>query len=200
MTGPPSLISQAVEEALNRTLALDAAVPRKLVKLEGCSLALDLAGSPIRFTLRVADKRFHVDPGVTEDADAIIRGTAGSLIAMGLSENTPAGKVEISGDAGVARQFQKLFSELDPDWEEPVTRLFGDVVGFQIAHALRRAWVWAKDAAQRFAGDATEYLVEESRVLVHPLQLEDYFEKVDDLRDDVARLERRVSDLRNRLA
>ena len=198
MTRPPLLLVQAIEEALARALALDSRASSKLRKLEGRSLSIDLSGTPVRFTLRVVDGAFAVAAGLDDGADATIRGTPGSLLALSMSENTLGGKVEISGDAGRARQFQKAFADIDPDWEEPLTRLFGDVIGFQIAQALRGFWTWAKDAVSRLAGDAREYLQEESRVLVHPLELESFMDDVDDLRDDTARLEKRIARLRKR--
>lgn len=194
----PSLLARAVEEALHRAIALDPNAPRTLGRMQGRSLALDLRGTPIRLTLRADDGRLRVHAGVDDDADATIRGTPGSLLALSVSENTLGGKVEISGDAARARQFQKLFSELDPDWEEPLTNLFGDVIGFQLAQGMRRFWSWGNDAARRLGGDTREYLIEETRVLVHPLEIEQFLDDVDDLRDDVARLEKRIDKLRTR--
>ena len=101
----------------------------------------------------------------------------------------------MEGDADTARRFQEFFSGLSPDWEEALTRVFGDVLGFQAARALRGGLTWMRQAGLSLAENFSEYLREESRQLVTRPEMEEFLDAVDDLRDELARLEARLERL-----
>ena len=83
----------------------------------------------------------------------------------------------------------------DPDWQQPFARVFGDVLGVQIANALAAGLRHAKVAAKEFAGNAAEFVTEESRDVVPREELAAFHDDVDALRDDVERLAARVARL-----
>ena len=57
-------------------------------------------------------------------------------------------KVTINGDASLARDLERIFSKLEPDWEGPLAGMFGDVAGNQIAHGLRQGVETARETAR----------------------------------------------------
>ena len=73
-----------------------------------------------------------------------------------------------------------------------VGAVFGEVIGVQMANAVRGALRGLRDAGANLAGSAAEFVVEESRDAVGKAELNAFHDDVDALRDDVERLAARV--------
>ena len=73
--------------------------------------------------------------------------------------------------------------------------MFGDIVGVQVANALRAGLQQARAAAGSLAGSAAEYVTEESRDVVGREELNAFHDDVDAIRDDVERLAVRIGRL-----
>ncbi|BAW00219.1 ubiquinone biosynthesis protein UbiJ [Lysobacter enzymogenes] len=201
------LAGRALEAALNRALALDPDTRAGLSALDGRSIALHLAEPPLAARILVAGERLEVGPVRSSDEpDLSVRSTLGAIFAqlpnlLGAARNeqaAPVGKLRIEGDADLARRLQRLAERFDPDWQQPFTAVFGDLVGVQIANAVAGALRHARDAAGAFASNAAEYLTEESRDLVPRAELDAFHDDVDALRDDVERAAARVARLHAR--
>ena len=138
-------------------------------------------------------------PVAGNEADLSVRSTLGGLIAQlpfFRNDNAPpVGKLRIEGDADLARRLQRLAERFDPDWQQPFTVVFGDVVGVQVANAMRGALQHLREAGGALAANAAEYVTEESRDVVGRDELNAFFDDVDTLRDDVERIAARVSRL-----
>ena len=194
-------LGKALELALDRIVALDPATRDALRALEGRELAIAIAAPPLAMRLKVRDGRLAVGPDRdAAEADLSVKATLGALLAQVLPgrESAPLGQVRISGDAELARRLQQIVRRYEPDIEEAFTRVFGDVVGVQLARALKGAFDWSKRSAETVLRDAAEYLGEESRDLVPKAEMAQFLDEVDELRDGVERLERRVARLRGR--
>ncbi len=201
------LAGRALEAALNRALALDPDTRAGLSALDGRSIALHLAEPPLAARILVAGERLEVGPVRSSDEpDLSVRSTLGAIFAqlpnlLGAARNeqaAPVGQLRIEGDADLARRLQRLAERFDPDWQQPFTAVFGDIVGVQIANAVAGALRHARDAAGAFASNAADYLTEESRDLVPRAELDAFHDDVDALRDDVERAAARVARLRAR--
>ena len=77
-------------------------------------------------------------------------------------------------------------------------RVFGEIMGVQIANTFAAGLRHARGAAGAFAGNAAEYVTEESRDVIPREELNAFHDDVDALRDDVERLAARVGRLRVR--
>ena len=197
---------RALEAALNRAVALDADTRDSLHALDGRSVALTLSSPPLALQVRVDAGRLVVGP-VAGDAepDLSVRSTLGGLISQlpgpfgnmfRRDDAPPVGKMNISGDADLARRLQRLAERFDPDWQQPFARVFGDVLGVQIAKALAAALAQARVSGRNLAESAAEYVTEESRDVVPRAELDAFHDDVDVLRDDVERIAARIARLR----
>lgn len=198
------LAGRALEAALNRALALDPDVRDGLDALDGRRVALHLAAPPLALQIRVAGQRLQVGPvDESAEADLSVRSTLGGLLSqlpfLRNDRAPPLGKLRIEGDADLARRLQRLAERFDPDWQQPFTAVFGDVIGVQIAQAVAGALRHARDAAGAFATHAAEYVTEESRDVVPRAELDAFHDDVDALRDDVERIAARVQRLSARV-
>ena len=194
---------RSLEAALNRALALDPEAGAGLRGLDGLRIALHVAAPSLALQVTVAGDRLRVGPvEAGNEADLAVRSTLGGLIAQlpfFRNDNAPpVGKLRIEGDADLARRLQRLAERFDPDWQQPFTSVFGDVLGVQIANALRAGLRHARDAGGSFAANAAEYVTEESRDVVGRDELNAFHDDVDTLRDDAERIAARVARLVSR--
>lgn len=211
------LAGRALEAALNRAIALDPDTRDALQPLDGRTvvLALDAAEAPLAMRLQVDGERLRVGPVDPEQTpDLAVRSTLGGMLSLGMqtllpkllgkrdddADAVPVGRMRIEGDAELARRLQRLAERFDPDWQQPFTAVFGDVIGVQIANGVAAALRQARVGGQKFAETAAEYLTEESRDVVPRAELNAFYDDVDTLRDDAERLAARVARLTKRVA
>ena len=105
------------------------------------------------------------------------------------------GDVDLSGDAATAQRFQKLLDLAQPDIEEELSRVIGDVAAHRIAEIARGVGKWARDARATMGGNIREYLQEESREVPTRYEVERFTQQVGTLRDDVERIAARLKRL-----
>lgn len=192
----PTPLLRLLDGALNRVLALDSAAVGAIAALEGRKVALQLKPWPAPMQISVVGGRLVA--GEAQAPDLSVSATPGALLALAAERGgfeLPAGRIDISGDADLARRVQKLVSQLDPDWDRPFAQFFGEVAGHQIAKGLRGALAWGRATAKAMVQNSAEYLREESRDLVAPGEMADFVDDVDRTRDDVERLEARIERL-----
>jgi ubiquinone biosynthesis protein UbiJ len=108
------------------------------------------------------------------------------------------GGVRIEGDAEVAQKFRELLTEARPDVEEELARVVGDVAARQMANVARGLFDWGRQASRSLTGSVVEFLQEEGRDLPTGVEVDEFLEGVDRLRDDADRLETRLSRLETR--
>ena len=195
------LAGRALETALNHTLSLDPDTVQKLAGLNGRSVQLHLRGPELALAVTVDGTRLKVGPP-QEDNQLKVAATPGSLLAMVFRRDDDAvapGKVEIAGDAELARRLEKLASRFAPDFEEAFARSFGDVLGVPLARAVRKGLSHARESASHLAEDGADWLRDESRVALAPGEVECFLDGVDEVRERGERLESRMKRLLQRL-
>lgn len=197
MTRAPTLAA-ALESALNAYLAqLPDSGPRAAA-LQGKVIALSIKGTGLTwFFLPVAD-RVQVLSHYEGDVDTHLRGTPLGFARLALANREDAlfqGAVSIEGDTDTGQQFQDLLAAVDWDWEEQLSRLTGDVIAHQAGTLGRRLKQYLGDSRETLARDCSEYLQEEARLLPTRVEVDYFLGGVDQIRDDVSRLEARVERL-----
>ncbi|KAF1727387.1 ubiquinone biosynthesis accessory factor UbiJ [Pseudoxanthomonas japonensis] len=198
------LAGRALEAALNQALALDPDTAAALLSLEGRRIQLKVDAPPLAMDIMVGGGRLQVGPASEVlEADLAVRSTLGGLLGQlpffRRDHATPVGKVKVSGDADLARRLQTLATRFDPDWSLPFTRVFGDVIGVQVANAVRGGLQQARTAAGNLAESAADYVTEESRDVVGREELNAFHDDVDAIRDDIERMAVRVGRLAARM-
>ena len=200
----------ALETLLNRTLALDPDTRDALRALDGrrVALTLDSAASAtpaLSLQVRVDGGLLAVGPVDEAGAtDLSVRSTLGGLLSllprlMGGDQHRdaapPIGRIRIEGDPELARRLQRLAGRFDPDWQQPFARVFGDVLGVQIANAIAGGLKQARATGRSLAENTAEFVTEESRDVVGRAELNAFHDDVDVLRDDVERIAARIARL-----
>lgn len=146
------MLALALETAINQVLLLDKESPARVKKLEDRLLQLDIEGLIITlfFTFRYGVVRVRLEADATPDT--VISGTPAALFSMAEPEDVdwglPDSKVQINGDASLARDLERIFRKLDPDWEGPLTGMLGDTAGYQAAQGIRQGVETARETAR----------------------------------------------------
>ena len=193
----PSILAGMLEAAINRILSLDEDTPSRLQHLDDRLLQLDLEGVGISLFFSFTPERVDVSIDSDYEPDTTISGSPIALFAMAVPEGagnwgTPDSRVTITGDATLARDLERLFSRLDPDWEATFSRLFGDVLGHQFAAGIRSGAEQVKEAAENAGEMVSEFLQRAEGPLVQAPDIQTFSDAVDETRDAVDRLEARL--------
>lgn len=197
-----SVLGRGLESVLNQVLGLDPLTRAELGSLDGRALRIEFRGTGIRMRLAVDGQRLRVGPGNAGESGLRVAATPGGLLGIvaarlfGSTDALPPGTLEIAGDAELARRIERLVTAFEPDVDEAFARVFGDVAGFQVARALRRGLAFARESAAALVHDGVDYLVEESRDLIAPAEMEQFLDEVDDLRERADRFEARLRRVR----
>ena len=192
------LAGRALETALNHALSLDPDTQARLATLDGRSVQLHLRGVDLALAITVEGSRLKVGPA-PDSSDLRVAATPGSLLSMLFrrhgDESMAPGKVDIAGDAELARRLEKLASGFAPDFEEAFTRTFGDVLGVPLANAVRDGLAHARDTASHLSQDGAAWLRDETRIALAAGEVETFLDEVDALRERTERLDARLARL-----
>jgi ubiquinone biosynthesis protein UbiJ len=145
--------------------------------------------------MRITDDGL-LDRAPSEGASAlVVKLPPGTLPCLLARDETARKQVEIEGSADLASAVDDLFRRLAWDFEEDLSRLFGDVVAHRLASGGKAVVAWQREAAQRLAENLAEYWVEEQPLLVRPAEAERFRREADVLQDEATRLEKRIEAL-----
>ncbi|MEJ2383784.1 MAG: SCP2 sterol-binding domain-containing protein [Xanthomonadales bacterium] len=194
----PGLLAALLETGINRALALDPESEARLQRLADRMLQLDIEGVGITLFIAFTTRRVEVGTRSAHEPDTVIAGSPFALFAMAAPEGagnwtTSDSRVTITGDANLARDLERLFSQLDPDWEGSLSRLLGDVWGYQVAAGLRTGADQARRSATEAGEMVREFVTREGGPVVREEELARFTADVDDLQNMLARLERRLA-------
>ena len=177
---------------VNRLLDAESWARERLARFPGETIELvPLLVPPLRVTI-LEDGHLRAGgeaPGLT------LRLGPGALIALARGEEEFLRAVELHGNARLAQEVASLARHLRWDVEEELSRVFGDVAAHRIAGTARRFLYWQRDAARRVTGAAADFLAEEARILVRREEQAGHARAVAELRDALARLEKRIERL-----
>ncbi|MFQ5634771.1 MAG: SCP2 domain-containing protein [Gammaproteobacteria bacterium] len=172
--------------------------------LVGKSLVVRIAGLPFGpLAVRIAASYQGVmltaaDDGSAGPADATISGTAIELQRLMFADSEASirdGRVSVDGDIDIAEKFRELLLTARPDLEERLAAWVGESAAFQVTNLARDFGDWALDTAEEVAWRAREYLQDDARHLPTPEEANEFCAAVDDLANDVERLEARIERL-----
>ena len=204
----PAILAAGLQGSLNSVLALDPESAARLERIEGRVLMLRLEGVGIELFFTAKQRHFEVsleNPQATEDdpdPDTTVIGTPAALFSMAAEEagggwGGPGSKVTILGDAALARDFERLFSRLDPDFEGLLSGMVGDVAGHQVVSGLKQASRQVRETLGEAGVVAGEVFRDGLRggasgPLIGEKEARQFSDGVDELRDAVERLEARI--------
>lgn len=204
---PRGVAAAGIQSAVNRLLALDPEFAEGLAELEGTVLEVHLQGLDERLRLypQAAGVRVEAVNAAGHggaEPDVTISGPPFTLLRLLGSLHTVDGvlpeEISVSGELAIVQKLTALARRARFDWEEPLARLLGDTVAYELGRGARAVAAHVRAAADTLSADIGEYLREERRLSPTQLEVDDFADAVDRTRDDVERLEVRVARLARR--
>ena len=184
----------------NRLLSVDQQVIDRCRDLQGHCIEIEVTDLGIRIFCHPGSWgiRLALDEP-TKPIDATISGRLMALLSLAMEEDKISTSIQegvnISGNAAVAQQMQKIFAELELDWEEAISHYSGDILAHQIHRQARNATDWLCQSVTSLSQTSSEYLREESRLTPTQVEFEQFRQQAATLRQDVERAEVRLRHL-----
>lgn len=184
-----------VDHIATRILLLDPNMLVYLEKLSGKVIQFVLLNTDIDiFILPLAD-RITFASQYQGEVDVVIKASPSALLGLLRSKDSKVGDMEIIGDVAVAQNLLSIFKEMDIDWEEHLSQFIGDIGAYQISYCLQNICRFAGSVRETIRLNAKEYIYYEKNVLPNPEELESFYHSVDELHNDVERLQKRIQRL-----
>ena len=162
------------------------------------------AGRTARFALTPLEGAFCITPDglagapdpTVEQADVTVTlpATAPLLALQGIDVLMRG--VRIEGAVDVAEAVGFVLRNLRWDAEDDLSRLVGDIAAHRLVGGAQQLFAWQQQAARNLAENLAEYFTEESPLIARRDEVRAFSAEVDILRDDIARLQKRVERLR----
>lgn len=155
-----------------------------------------LRAEPLALTFAIDTNGYLVDTEDERTPDVTLSLPLSALPGLASGDtNKLMNAVRIEGSAELADTLGFVFRNLRWDAEEDLSRLFGDILAHRMvegATSLRRMHerAWAG-----LTGNLAEYLAEEQQALVTRAALQGFGDELRALRDDLARLDKRLGRL-----
>lgn len=186
--------AQVTLAVLNHLLADAAWARARLLPFVGRTARLTLP--PWRIDLTI-DALGQFAPAAADVPDVEIVLPAGAPLLALSGPEAVARVARISGSVEFADALGFVLRNLRWDYEEDLARSIGDIAAHRIAGMVNSFAAWQRQAATNLAENLAEYFTEEQPTLAKPAEVADFVSGVDGLRDDLARLEKRVSRLQH---
>lgn len=194
----------ALEHTINQALRLDPATRKRLATLAGQVFHLQCTGPELDLFLLPQTDGVQFAANFDGKITAGLSGSGRDYSRL-LSSKDPAaelinGNLVVRGDSVALQQLQRIATDLDLDWEMPLTRVFGDVVGHQLGRGLRHLASRALYAGRQLTRQVNDFVNHESGLFAARYEVDRFNADVDQLARRSDRVETQLAQLRQRFA
>lgn len=191
----------SAEKLIQQALDYDPASRIALAQLAPQVLAINITAPEFNFYVVPDTNGVRLLGHYEGDVTTHIQGSLAALASLLKSDrlNLKDTGVVLMGSTGFISDLQKILKNLDIDWEEILTRIFGDIIGHQGANIIRNKLSWTKDRVSNVQRLTSEFLTEELRILPSAPELNFFNAQVDELKLGADRVQARVEQLLARI-
>lgn len=186
------MLTSAALPVLNHLLDQSPGAHARLARHGGARARLEMGGLAVAFV--IGDDGRLLAPGDGEPA-VTLRIPADAALRLAHQGEAVLRDARIEGDAALAETLGQVLRSLRWDAAEDLSRLIGDAPAERVVGGARAALRTGRDLGDRMAASAGEYLADEAALLVRPADTAAFAQGVDALRDDLARLQKRIARL-----
>lgn len=137
----------------------------------------------------------QVNQAADTPADVALSMPLASLPQFALDAEGAMQQVRIEGDAEFAQALGQLVRQVRWDAEDDIARITGGILAHRLMQGAQSLHATARDAAARLQETVSAFLLDEDPTLVRRAAAQQFAREVSTLRDDVARLEKRLERL-----
>ena len=131
----------------------------------------------------------------TRTADVVLSLPGDAPTKFLFDRNALFASVKISGSADLAETLAFVFRNLGWDIEEDLASVLGDIPARRLTLTGAKIGDQLQNGFKRAAENVAEFATEDSRLLAPKREISDFCQSIDQLRDDAARLEKRIKQL-----
>lgn len=188
-----------IQTLINKVLQADPNTAEKVAALPHCAIALHIRAPKLTLYFECVNGNIYVHETYPATVHTEITASLIGLTKLGLNPDKATqlspDEFTISGDSELGQTLQTLLQQFQLDWEAHLARYTGDSIARKISYGLGEFWQWQKNVAKTIGRNLSEYVREEAQLTPSKNALEDFYEDIDTLRQDVDRLEARLNQL-----
>jgi ubiquinone biosynthesis protein UbiJ len=196
------LVTASVETILNRLIQDDPALVRQLARLKGKVIQVHLKEFDKALTF-VFSQQVDVLACYEGQPDCFLSLTISTLPQLrepaNITQLIKQEQLALEGDVQLAQKFAQLMTDCQPDWEEWLSRLTGDIVAHTVARGVKDLGEWIHHRHRRHQAHLAQVLTEEWQIAPGSLEIADFCDQVDEVKSFLGRLEIRVQSLAEKI-
>lgn len=186
------MLSTVAAAAINHLLRREDWARERLRPFAGRTARLAVPPTAVTLTVTAAGE---VAPADNVEPVVTLTVAAGSLFDVLRDPQVAAAKAQVAGDGDFAEAISYLFTHLRWDVEEDLSKVVGDVAAHRIASLGRDLAHVPSRVAESVTRSVANYLRDEGGPVPSRSEVEAFNHAVNVLRDDAARLEKRLERL-----
>jgi len=179
--------------AINHILAATPLAKERLAKFAGKTAVFRMGPVTVALTVQTTGEVTRAVPQAQRDLE--VRLSPFLLPRLAANDEAAMREVEMAGDSELAHEIAYLAKNLRWDVEEDLSGFVGDIVAHRLVGGAKATAEYGRDTVDRLAAGAAEYWTEEDPLIASRVKLGQFGEEVDQLRDAVERLEKRIDRL-----
>lgn len=179
--------------AINRLLRQNSWALQRLQPFAGKVVCVDCF--PLRVLIGINQAGEAVSTAADASPDVTLRLSPGVLLRMAARDATAWNDIAVDGDPQLAAALNHIARNIRWDIEEDLSHVVGDIAAHRVVEAARRLDQWGRQGADHLARSFAEYWTEEQPLIARRVDVAQFGRDVETLRDDLARLEKRIERL-----
>lgn len=187
-----TLLLPALEKIINRALKTDPDAIAKIAGIENQVISVHCEDWRIQFYIVCSARELQFEKKLNCKANTIIKGTLNNFLHIFIrgadSKILFQYPIDIEGNTHNIEVLRDAFKNLDIDFEEKLAHFIGDTLAHKICFQIKESKKALKNTRQKLIDQATEYVYFESKNLPTRKQVEQFYDDVATLRDDVERM------------
>lgn len=188
-----SALQKPIVAALAHLLAREGWARERLRPHAGAIVRID--GGPLLLALRIDEHGLLVACEAGAEPDVTLTLPADAPIRLLLDRQSLFAGIRLAGSADIAEALAFVFRNLRWDAEEDLARFVGDIPARRLSLLGNHLACEFGEASRRLTANVAEYVSEEVGIVVPAREVSGFASEIDRLRDDLARLEKRVQRL-----
>jgi ubiquinone biosynthesis protein UbiJ len=191
------MLKPLVTRILNHLITQNNWARGELQPFSGQTVTIHLG--PTNANLTILENGGLAMAGESSLSDAVISLSPSLALRILAKDVSASNQVQITGNTELAKALAKVLQGMRWDYEEDLSKIIGDIPATQANAFAKKTFSEAKSKVINMTEMLTEYWQEENPLIAKKRHVEAFVKDVDQLRDDVERLEKRIEKLKHAL-